>query len=47
MNFAKKYNISFVDADYDPRKWLLEGEKAMIERLRESFSDLNNLNTLI
>ena len=21
MNFAKKYNISFVDADYDPRKW--------------------------
>ena len=32
---------------YDPRKWLLEGEKAMIERLRESFSDLNNLNTLI
>jgi len=21
MNFAKKYNIPFVDADYDPRKW--------------------------
>ena len=21
MNFANKYNISFVDADYDPRKW--------------------------
>ena len=30
---------------YDPRKWLLEGENAMIERLRESFADLNNVNT--
>ena len=32
---------------YDPRKWLLEGENAMIERLRKSFSDLNNINTNI
>lgn len=30
---------------YDPRKWLLEGEKSMIERLRKSFTDLNNINT--
>ena len=30
---------------YDPRKWMLEGENAMIERLRESFTDLNNINT--
>jgi len=29
---------------YDPRKWLLEGEKSMIERLRKSFIDLNNTN---
>ena len=21
LKFAKKYNIPFVDADYDPRKW--------------------------
>ena len=32
---------------YDPRKWLLEGEKSMIERLRKSFTDLNNINTNI
>ena len=32
---------------YDPRKWLLEGEKSMIDRLRKSFSDLNNINTNI
>ena len=32
---------------YDPRKWLLEGEKSMIERLRKSFTDLNNVNTNI
>ena len=30
---------------YDPRKWLLEGENSMIERLRDSFADLNNVNT--
>ena len=29
---------------YDPRKWLLEGEKKLIERLRQSFIDLNNIN---
>jgi len=29
---------------YDPRKWLLEGEKKLIERLRKSFIDLNNVN---
>ena len=32
---------------YDPRKWLLEGEKSMVERLRKSFTDLNNINTNI
>jgi len=26
---------------YDPRKWLREGEKSMIERLKKAFSDLN------
>lgn len=29
---------------YDPRKWLREGEKAMIERLKVAFADLNCLN---
>ena len=29
---------------YDPRRWLLEGEKHLIERLRQSFIDLNNIN---
>jgi len=29
---------------YDPRKWLLKGEKKLIERLRQSFIDLNNIN---
>ena len=29
---------------YDPRKWLLEGEKELIERLRKAFIDLNNVN---
>jgi fructose-bisphosphate aldolase, class II len=28
---------------YDPRAWLREGEKAMVERLREAFADLNCL----
>ncbi len=26
---------------YDPRKWLREGEKSMIERLKKAFDDLN------
>jgi fructose-bisphosphate aldolase class II len=29
---------------YDPRKWLREGEKAMIERLKIAFNDLNCVN---
>lgn len=29
---------------YDPRKWLREGEKALIERLKVAFADLNCLN---
>jgi len=29
---------------YDPRKWLREGEKAMVARLQKAFSDLNALN---
>ncbi len=29
---------------YDPRKWLREGEKTMIDRLKIAFDDLNNLN---
>lgn len=32
---------------YDPRKWLRDGELTFIKRLEQSFSDLNNLNTLI
>jgi fructose-bisphosphate aldolase class II len=30
---------------YDPRKWLREGEVAMIERLKLAYKDLNGLNT--
>jgi fructose-bisphosphate aldolase, class II len=30
---------------YDPRKWLREGEKGMVERLKIAFEDLNNINT--
>lgn len=26
---------------YDPRKWLREGEKSMVERLKQAYSDLN------
>ncbi|HIP60293.1 MAG TPA: class II fructose-bisphosphate aldolase [Campylobacterales bacterium] len=26
---------------YDPRKWLREGEKSLVERLKQAFSDLN------
>ena len=29
---------------YDPRVWLREGEKSMIERLKVAFEDLNNLD---
>jgi len=31
---------------YDPRVWLREGEKAMIERLKAAFDDLNCIDTL-
>ncbi|MEH0158521.1 class II fructose-bisphosphate aldolase [Limibacter armeniacum] len=31
---------------YDPRKWMREGEKAMIERLKKALEDLNNVNTI-
>ena len=30
---------------YDPRKWLREGQKNMVERLKLAFEDLNNVNT--
>jgi fructose-bisphosphate aldolase class II len=29
---------------YDPRKWLREGEKSMVERLKLAFEDLNNID---
>ncbi len=29
---------------YDPRKWLREGEKAFVDRLKKAFEDLNNIN---
>ncbi len=29
---------------YDPRKWVREGEKAMVERLKQAFADLNCLD---
>lgn len=31
---------------YDPRKWLRNGELTFMKRLEQSFSDLNNINTL-
>jgi fructose-bisphosphate aldolase class II len=31
---------------YDPRVWLRAGEVAFIERLKQAFADLNNVNTL-
>lgn len=31
---------------YDPRVWLREGEKSMVERLKVSFKDLNAVNVL-
>jgi fructose-bisphosphate aldolase class II len=30
---------------YDPRKWLREGEKSLVERLKIAFEDLNNINS--
>ena len=31
---------------YDPRKWMRDGELTFVKRLEQSFSDLNNINTL-
>jgi fructose-bisphosphate aldolase class II len=31
---------------YDPRKWVREAELTFIDRLKQAFKDLNNLNTL-
>jgi len=31
---------------YDPRVWLREGEKTFVDRLKQAFEDLNNINTL-
>ncbi|MFM7467368.1 MAG: class II fructose-bisphosphate aldolase, partial [Crocinitomicaceae bacterium] len=31
---------------YDPRKWLREGEITFNKRLEQSFSDLNNIQTI-
>ena len=31
---------------YDPRKWLRRGEESFKARLKQSFADLNNVNTL-
>ncbi len=31
---------------YDPRVWLREAEKSFINRLKQAFEDLNNVNTL-
>ncbi len=31
---------------YDPRKWLRSGEETFKERLKQAFSDLNNVDTL-
>lgn len=31
---------------YDPRKWIREGEVAFVKRLKKSFEDLNNIDTL-
>ncbi len=32
---------------YDPRKWIREGEKTFVNRLKKAFEDLNNINTLL
>ncbi len=31
---------------YDPRVWLREGEKTFVDRLKQAFEDLNNVNSL-
>ena len=31
---------------YDPRRWIREGEKTFVERLKKAFKDLNNVDTL-
>ena len=31
---------------YDPRKWVREAELTFVERLKQAFEDLNNVNTL-
>ncbi len=31
---------------YDPRKWVREAELSFVERLKQAFKDLNNVNTL-
>ena len=31
---------------YDPRVWLRKGELTFIDRLKQAFEDLNNVNTL-
>ena len=31
---------------YDPRAWMRKGEQTFVERLEQSFKDLNNVNTL-
>ena len=31
---------------YDPRKWIRDGELTFKERLKKSFNDLNNINTI-
>ena len=31
---------------YDPRRWVREGEKTFVERLKKAFKDLNNIDTL-
>lgn len=31
---------------YDPRKWVRKGEEAFIERVKQAFSELNNINRL-
>ena len=31
---------------YDPRRWVREGEKTFVERLKKAFKDLNNVDTL-
>ncbi|RMD49924.1 MAG: class II fructose-bisphosphate aldolase [Candidatus Thermofonsia bacterium] len=31
---------------YDPRKWLRAGEESFVARLKQAFSDLNNVDTL-